>query len=417
MLNPHRVAGAALLSLLLLAGCGGGSTAGSFRTGAPQKLGDPIAGLTQAELNAFERGRLVFERRFRPSEGLGPLYNATSCASCHSTPVTGGSAGLYRNFYLARTGNEAVLGAQVDLPDLPSAVVPAFGPRGPHASAKFSLEGGRPIIPHGTPGLRVAQRNPIPIFGVGLFEFVTDVTIRSHADPDDRDADGISGRVNLDAGFVGRFGVKAQANNIEAFTRPPLMNQMGITSDPFEGSGGIVSGFQVSGGGATDTRLVDGDDAPDPEISRADLGDLILFSRFLAPPRRKSFNTAALRGETLFEDLGCVECHIPSLPSRRGTVEAYTDLLLHDMGSALADGMSFGEPEFSSLDPATSHREFRTQPLWGVSMHAPYLFDGRAETILDAIKGHAGESQEIKDAFLALTSAEQADVIAFLEHL
>ena len=401
----------------LLAACGGGAGAATFRTGAPQKLGDPIQGLTRMEFEAFTRGRKVFERRFKPSEGLGPFYNATSCASCHSTPITGGSAGLYRNFYLARTGDPVVFGSQQDLPGLPSAVIPAFGPRGPHATAKFSLQRGRVIIPHGDPNVRVAQRNTPPIFGVGLFEFVSDATILSNTDPDDMDGDGISGRYNRDATFIGRLGFKAQSNNIEQFTRPPLMNQMGVTSDPFEGSAGIISGQQVSAGGDADVRFVDGDDAPDPEISRSDLGDLIAFTRFLAPPRRKPFDDAARRGEALFTSLGCVKCHIPSLPSTRGPVAAFTDLLLHDLGAALSDDMSFGEPQVANFSEPTSRREFRTQPLWGVAMHAPYLHDGRAETLSEAIRAHGGEATDIRDAFVALTPAAQADVIAFLEHL
>ena len=413
-----RIGAALVGALLFLAACGGGGGGGGpFATGQPQKLGDPIAGLTLAEFEAFQRGRTVFERRFKPSEGLGPHYNATSCASCHSTPTTGGSSKLYRNFYLARTGDPTRLRSQVDFPGLPSAVIPAFGPRESHLTAKFSFEAGRIVVPHEAPGVQVAQRNAIPIFGVGLFEFVRDSTIRANADPDDEDMDGISGRYNRDAGFIGRFGVKAQSNNIEAFTRPPLINQMGITSDPFEGSGAVVAGLQVSGGEFMDTRFVDGDDAPDPEISRQDLGDLIAFTRFLAPPRPKPFNAAATRGEALFESTGCVKCHIPSLPSQRGLVHAYTDLLIHDMGDDLADNMALGEPQASTIDGPTPPREFRTQPLWGVSLHGPWLHDGRAETLREAIEMHAGEAEAIRDAFLALTPDEQADVIAFLEHL
>jgi len=396
------------------AGCGGG--AAPFLTGEPEKLGDPIAGLTQAELDAFNRGKDVFERRFKPSEGLGPFYNATSCASCHSTPVTGGSAGLYRNFYLVRTGDPTRLGGQLDVFGLTSAVIPAFGPRGPHSEAQFSLERGRWLIPQGE-DVRVAQRNAIPIFGVGLFELVSDAVIASHADPDDTDGDGISGRMNFDGDFVGRFGVKAQANNIETFTRPPLLNQMGVTSDPFLGSDGLVRGQQISGGNIVDLPLFDFDDAPDPEISRQDLGDLIAFGKFLAPPLPKPFDAAATRGAALFDTTGCTKCHLPTLETSRGPIHPYTDLLIHEMGAELADSMAFGRPQASTLSDPTSHAEFRTQPLWGVSMTAPFLHDGRAETLLEAITMHGGEAEAIRDTFLALTATERADIIAFLEHL
>jgi CxxC motif-containing protein (DUF1111 family) len=413
----HRLSLALACALVWLAGCGDSRPETPFLTGEPQQLGDPIAGLTQAEFDAFRRGKDVFERRFKPSEGLGPFYNATSCASCHSTPVTGGSAKLYRNFYLARIGDPTQLGAQRDPFGLPSAVIPAYGPRGPHSTAKFSFEGGRWVIPHGEPDLHVAQRNAIPIFGVGLFEFVSDETIASNADPDDADGDGISGRMNFDGDFVGRLGVKAQANNIETFTRPPLLNQMGITSDPFLGSDGLVRGQQISGGNTVDVPNFDADDAPDPEISRQDLGDLIAFTKFLAPPRPRRFNAAATRGQALFESTGCARCHLPSLPSSRGPVHAFTDLLLHEMGPDLADEMAFGRPQDSTISDPTTHAEFRTQPLWGVSLHAPFLHDGRAETLREAITMHGGEAEDIRDAFLLLTPSEQADVVAFLERL
>ena len=206
---------------------------------------------------------------------------------------------------------------------------------------------------------------------------------------------------------------------MELFTRAPLQNQMGVTTNPFLGAAGTVSlgaaPFQVSSGPNEPT--VDNDGVPDPELGHDDLGDLIAFTRFLAPPQKVPFDAAALRGEEQFETIGCVACHIPSLPSSRGQVEAYTDLLLHEMGTELADGFNFGVPQVSAISLSGTSQEFRTQPLWGVSLSAPFLHDGRAETLEQAILLHAGEGQESRDAYDALPVAEQADVIAFLEHL
>lgn len=400
---------------------GDAATAGPIR--APIRLGDPLPGLTPQELAAFQRGKQVFERRFTPEEGLGPLYNATSCSSCHSTPVTGGSAQLYRNFFVAAIDFGSF---QTQLPDLPSVVVPSFG-TGQHASAVFSLEGRRKGIPDFIGAIAVvnSQRNSIPIFGTGLFEFVTNATILSKADPDDSDADGIHGRYNIDtlagSGVFGRFGVKLQSNNIEFFTRGPLQNQMGITSQPLLGSTGIVSlcGIAVAQGGSTaDDDLIDDDGIADPEISAADLGDLIAYTRFLAPPQPREFDTSAAMGELIFDNIGCTACHIPELPTTRfGAARAYTDLLLHEMGPALADGLSFGAPQFSTISHPLSIHEFRTQPLWGVSNNAPYLHDGRAETLHDAIEMHGGEGQAARDDYMALTQPMKDQVIRFLEHL
>lgn len=385
-----------------------------YRPLAGDRLGAPIPGLTDAQLAAFQRGKVVFDKRFTPAEGLGPLYNATSCASCHSTPVSGGSAQLYRNFYLVMIG---VSPLQATFPDLPSPVLPAYGPHDLGGATKFDLETGRfPVPPDffGSP-VQVGQRNAIPIFGTGLFEFISNATILSHADPFDTNADGISGRANYDFGDLGRFGVKSQSNNVERFTRPPLFNQMGITSDPFQGSAGTVSLSSAPQGTLDPDRpIVDNDQAPDPEISVADLGDLVAFTRFLAPPARLPFNAEATQGEALFSQIRCTDCHIPSLPSSMGPVEAFTDLLLHDMGPGLADGMQFGSPQRGG---AATGDEFRTQPLWGVSLHAPFLHDGRAATLYEAVDAHGGEAQASRDAFVALTPAEQSAVIAFLEHL
>lgn len=412
---------AALLLSVKIASCD--SDGGSATSSPTPALGDPLPGLTPTQLAAFERGRVMFEKRFAPSEGLGPLYNATSCSSCHSAPVTGGSSELYRNFYIAKWDVGSGKPELADnLPGLPSAVVPAFG-SGFDALATFTLEGGRHPIPDSIFVFPVisAQRNSIPIFGVGLFELVSDAAILANADPEDLDGDGISGRTNNDLLGLGRFGQKAQANNIEIFTRAPLKNQMGITTDPFLGSGGTVSfghaAFLQGGGFDPDDATEDADGVPDPEMSADDLSDLIAFSRFLAPPQKKTFSEAAERGEITFDAIGCTKCHVPSLPSSKGPVEAFTDLLLHDMGPALADNINFGTPQASLTSPPHTGSEFRTQPLWGVSHFAPYLHDGRAGTLDEAISLHEGEAEAIRDAYLALPQSDRDDLIAFLEHL
>jgi CxxC motif-containing protein (DUF1111 family) len=308
-------------------------------------------------------------------------------------------------------------GRQTPLPGFQSPVVQAFG-----ADANdFSTEIGRRVIPAGTSQpLMIAQRNSLPLFGVGLFESISDATLLANTDPNDEDGDGISGRFNTDAGSLGRFGVKSQSNNIEVFTRAPLQNQLGITSDPFEGGGAVVglSHLFVQVSGDPNQPTVDLDSHPDPEIAREDLGDLIAFTRFLAPPAPLTpFSPAAARGERVFARLGCVACHVPALASARGPVRAYSDLLLHDLGPELADGLGFGLPQASTLSPLTSGGEFRTQPLWGVSLSGPFLHDGRAETLREALEWHGGEAAAIRAEFRSLDPAEQSDLIAFLEHL
>ena len=139
--------------------------------------------------------------------------------------------------------------------------------------------------------------------------------------------------------------------------------------------------------------------------------------RELAPPAPKPFSAAALRGQTQFDTLGCAKCHLPTITSLRGPLAAYTDLLLHDMGVGIADNIAAGVPQSSSIDGPTTYREFRTAPLWGVSMSGPWLHDGRAQTLEEAILAHGGEAQTARDAFANLPQADRADVLAFLESL
>lgn len=394
-------------------------------------LGGPVMGLSPAEYAAFFRGKELFEKDFTRSEGVGPHFNATSCKACHLTPVTGGSAPNYRNFYLAAIGFP---GAQFHIQtpsDLPSMVVPTFSPVGaPRVRIPESGStqvSGLPVI--------TTQRNAPPMFGTGLFELIRNADIAANADPDDTIVpDGISGRLNHDfaldpsvqgqapQGNVGRFGYKNQANFIEPFIRGAANNQMGLTTNPIEGNAGIVQLAAAAQIGSSITDpLTDFDGVPDPEISNADFADIIAFSRFLAPPKPKPFSAAAVAGEALFTSTGCAACHIPTLPLNStlngGSITAYTDLLIHDMGPGLADGLSMGRPQPDSTNPLTTENEFRTQPLWGVSMHAPYLHDGRAGTLHEAILAHGGEGQAARDAYDLLTQQQKDDVIAFLEAL
>lgn len=421
-MTPRR----ALLLSLLLVGCSTqengqvdstGSVTGSSGGGPTVTLHGPET-MSAFDRARFERGRVMFEKQFKPSEGLGPLYNATACRSCHSTPVVGGSAPLYRNFYVAMGGEPDQF--QFALPGLPSLVVPNFGDEG--QPFVHTLTGGRPIIPDQYFGFNIyqAQRGSISALGVGLFEFVSNATILSNADPEDADGDGISGRYNTEAGAIGRFGVKAQANNLESFTRAPLMNQMGITTDPFLGAQSVVSLSAAAAPQGTVNPfdpLTDLDSVADPEMSPEDLGDLIFFSSNLPAPKKKTFDAAAIRGEQLFDQIGCAKCHIPSLPSSKGPVDAYTDLLIHDMGPALADNLVAGTPQLSPSSPGHTGSEWRTAPLWGVSDHPPYLHDGRAETLEEAILLHAGEAAGVTAQFQALGQADRNDVIHFLERL
>jgi len=374
----------ALFAALLLAGCGGGGTAV-----VAVQLGGPNPGLSAGEIATFERGLDVFEHRFTLEEGHGPDFNTSSCKSCHEIPVAGGSSGLYRNFFLAGF----LQGGSFS---------PAFE-NDQFVARTFSYERlMREAIPASA---LIAQRNAPPMFGVGLFERIPDSVIAGNQDPVDLDGDGISGRVNIDGIRIGRFGFKAQEGDLVDFIRSPMFNHMGITSNPPSAAqqAGLSAEPQIVIPGQP---LTDDDGVPDPELLPEDLDDLILYVRELAPPAPLAMDATARRGEALFDEIGCARCHIPNLATADEPILAYTDLLLHDMGPELADGIPMGSATGS---------EFRTQPLWGVRLHAPYLHDGRVGTLDEAIRLHGGEAAAIRNAYVALPAGDRDAILAFLE--
>lgn len=381
-------------------------------------MGTAVPYATAAQRETFERGLDVSLRRFSYSDGLGPAFNVTFCGSCHEKPVSGGSGGLYRNFFL--TG-----------------IVDEYGVFFPSESAGAS--GGVVRLYH-RPGFDepvhpplddrtnvVAQRNPIPFFGVGLLAELSDAELLSRADPDDADGDGISGRANYDRGFVGRFGRKSQTVSIEGFIRGPLKNHLGITTDPLtdaqkaalpvdsssaaaEATGSLLRGLLPFGqAAASDGPIVDDDEAPDPELSTDDLFDLVSMAMLMAAPEvRTELTPLEASGRDTFDAIGCAACHTPRLEGPRGPLPVYSDLLLHDMGPELADGLQQGEADGS---------EFRTQPLWGVAAVGPYLHDGRATTLDEAIRMHGGEGASSQRRYVGLDAEEQGALLAFLHTL
>ncbi len=400
----HGLFGICLAAVLLAAcGDGGGADDATADPSLFAKLGDPLPTVSSAEQAAFERGRQIALRRFTPATGLGPAFNVSFCGGCHEKPVLGGSAGHYRDFTL--------VGRKL----LDDTVVPR-GKNG--VQRQYSLELGRE--PSDMEANVIAPRNPIPFFGAGLLLEIPEEEILRRTDPDDLDADGISGRANIVDGFVGRFGRKAQTSSLEIFLRGPLFNHLGITTEPLSASRRALLPMRLGGAARTtaalilkqavipDTDTIDLDGAPDPELSDQDLFDLLSFTMLLAPPTPDEPSPQTRRGSDLFSSLGCDSCHSRSLEGPRGPVPAYTDLLLHDMGEALADRFSM-----QGAGPA----EFRTQPLWGVVAVAPYLHDGRAGTLDEAIRWHGGEAEASATAYAELSEGEQGDLLAFLASL
>jgi CxxC motif-containing protein (DUF1111 family) len=379
---------------------------GPVAEGISAKLGEPLPSASAEQLATFQRGRDVVQKRFDLADGLGPTFNVTFCGACHERPVVGGSAALYRNFFLSgqRTSNGSFVIGDV------GGVVRVF-----------SYDEDSPARPPIAQEKNVfAQRNAIPFFGAGLIAELDGDTILANADPDDLDGDGISGRANFENSLVGRFGRKSQTTSIEGFVRGPVFNHMGVTTDPLTDAARAQLPVDSSLGSllkrsartlqaaATDEPNSDDDGVPDPEMTQDELFDLVSFVMLLAAPQLDEPTEQSERGRLLFHEAGCSKCHIPRIEGPRGPLPIYSDLLIHDMGEDLADGIEQG---------VAKGNEFRTHPLWGIASVGPYLHDGRADTLTEAILMHGGEGQSARDAFDALSDAEQADVIEFLMSL
>jgi CxxC motif-containing protein (DUF1111 family) len=417
----------------------------------PSAFSAPIPGLSRDERRAFSVGNSFFRDNWVAApasaegrDGLGPHFAANSCSACHQDdgrglpPLAELGAGRGSVLFVSpweRDGEpHEVYGVQLQdqsvegvarevaivaaraserrrLPDgstvelerlVPTVESPAYGPLG---RVRLSLRVGPQVI------------------GMGLLEAVPDKELLALEDPDDRDGDGISGRAHRvksadGATRVGRFGWKASQPTLEAQVAAALHGDMGLTSParPAENhSSAQADASAAASGGA-------------PEVDELKVARLAHYCRVLAVPAPRTPDTDAARaqverGRALFASASCAACHRPALRTggdspierlREVEFEAYTDLLLHDMGDELADDRRDGE---------ATGREWRTPPLWGVGLieavngHTRLLHDGRARGIDEAILWHGGEAAGARDAFTAMSAEDRAALVAFVKSL
>ena len=393
---------AACSAVLLPLGCA------DLLTSAPDD-GDlfdaPVEGLSATELQAFVRGDQEFGRRFSPSSGLGPIFNNVSCASCHSGDGRGRLENALHRIGTSEDGFLASLGG----PQIQNKAI-----TGAHAETVPSR-------------FAVSVRLPPPVFGVGLIEAIPESAILANADSADRDHDGISGRPNwvYAADYVpastpgsgaelriGRFGRKAQTSNLVEQTVGAYLQDMGITSDFLPNE--VTNPFFHA-------QTLAADHVADPEVPASTVQSVVHYIRTLAPPRAAPENGAVAEGRTHFDRIGCSRCHVTSFTTGTSVVtaltgkrvELYSDLLLHDMGDELADDRP---------DGLASGREWKTPPLWGLRLMRDFLngdafllHDGRARSVDEAIRMHAGEAKAIRDAYLALPAEQRAALLKFVE--
>jgi len=413
---------------IALAAAGIGIAAGRVASGitgctGPSRPADPALG---REL--FQREWRRDDPRSHGGDGLGPLYNANSCVACHGQPDPGGAGVVGMNVDLVSAATShptlalspaersALVRLHPAFADAPAIVLHHSGTDpGYDAFRRGLLEGepdDKPLprrFPRGEFTLTHSRRNSPPLFGVGRIDAVPEALLVKAARRKFPDFPEVHGRVaRTQGGKAGRFGWKGQVPDLNEFVLSACAGELGLE---------VPGHHQARRPGAP---------VPDSsprglDMDGAECADLVAFVGGLpAPvvrPPSTSYEAAAIAdGRQAFVAIGCATCHAPSMGPAVGI---YSDLLLHDMGQGLSDsGQYYGgsAPADGPLAGATE-REWRTPPLWGFRDSGPYLHDGRAETLAEAVALHGGEADRTARRFARLVPFYQSAITLFLESL
>jgi CxxC motif-containing protein (DUF1111 family) len=419
----------------------------------PADAGGPIAGLSEAEAAFFDAGKDDFAETEEVDDGLGPTMNLDGCGNCHAYPATGGSS--------PRVNPQVALAA-ASRNSVPSFITLS----GPVREARFirnadgTPDGGVHALftiagRSDAPGCVLAQPNferelarhnvifriPAPLFGAGLIEQIPDSAILANmaSGASVKRQFGIRGRANFalsgrtvsgqsnhngNDGTIARFGWKAQNKSLLLFSAEAYNVEMGISNELFQTERDETPSCQFR----TVPNSITNPAAASPIEAISSIEKFAFFQRFLAPPTQspdKPGGSQSIgRGRTLFGSIGCALCHTPMMQTGNSPVEAlrnrpvnlYSDLLTHDMGPGLADGVTQGQ---------AGPQEFRTAPLWGLGKRIFFLHDGRTSDLLEAIEQHrsgggrggASEANQIVANFERLRESQKQDILNFLRSL
>ncbi len=367
-----------------------------------QLLDGPVEGLNYGQSSLFLAGDVAFnDEIFTAQKGLGSIFVATSCGSCHAGDGKGHPFTTLTRFgQTDSTGNKFL---QFGGPQLQNRALPGYLPEQIPAGATFS------------------KFTPPANTGLGFVELVSDADILAMADPNDVNGDGISGvpnwialppfitpnanAISQNGKYIHRFGKKAAAYNLLHQTVNAYNQDIGITSsfDPKD----VYSGLNI-----------------DPEVSDQTIQNVVFYLQTLkAPIQRDQDNAEVIQGKNLFIQAGCESCHKQTLttgssniaPLSNKVFHPYTDLLMHDMGPGLDDGYTEGNAKTY---------EWRTPPLWGLGLSPNsqggqffLMHDGRAKNIEEAIQMHGGEAAASKNKFNQMAVAERTAILKFLKSL
>lgn len=367
-----------------------------------QILDGPVEDLSPEQHRLFLRGDVAFnDDIFTPERGVGPLFVATSCGSCHAGDGKGHPFTTLTRFGQTDSSGNKFL--HMGGPQLQHRAIPGFQPE---------------LIPSGA---TFSKFTPPANTGLGFLDAVPDAALLALADEHDVDGDGISGRPNWvqppaytalrpgtierNGKYIARFGKKAATYDLLQQTAVAYNQDIGISS--IYESNDTYSGEEI-----------------DPEISTQTVLDVVFYLKTLKAPVQRTPDDAIVdKGRQLFISITCSKCHTPTLVTGPSAIAAladktfhpYTDLLLHDMGAGLDDGYTEG---------TATTAEWRTPPLWGLGLSKKsqgggyfLLHDGRANSIEAAILLHGGEAQQSKNNFQQLTVNDRNALIRFLESL
>jgi CxxC motif-containing protein (DUF1111 family) len=379
----------------------------------------------------FERNWVAAPASTRATDGLGPLFNARSCVRCHA----GGGRGtlqideqglLSSPALVLQLSNDPVYGLQLQSNAIQGHAAEARIVVHNRLASILFADGERialqrrdfqPIdLAYGEfhPATRISPRLAPSLRGLGLIEQISEQEILRYADPDDRDNDGISGRPQWltpsgQSRLLGRFGWKATLPTLEAQTAQALAIDIGLSNPWHPQHRGDCSAAQMRCRRAPNGASAHFDDL---ELSAQMLMLIVRYLQQLAPPAANTNEHTA--GAILFRRTGCAGCHRPQFSLAGSLIYPYSDLLLHDMGSGLADGLAAA---------AASGSEWRTAPLWGLAASVKdkasvaLLHDGRARSITEAIYLHDGEARRAREKFSALSAGQRPTLLNFLENL
>ncbi|MEM7764052.1 MAG: di-heme oxidoredictase family protein [Pseudomonadota bacterium] len=364
-------------------------------------------------------------------DGLGPVFSARSCVACHASGGRGDSlrfkpravGTVYRLVdeptLRARFGTHLQPRATYDM-NADGRRVSGFYSGEPYPNIEIrsldTIAGSLRQIHAGlgdAPMYSVSPRLAPGIVGLGLLEAIPESRLVALADPEDNDFDGISGRINWigdgDQRLAGRFGWKAPHPSVADQTADAFRNDIGITSalapeEPCSSAQTLCSA-QRRGDGPVGEH----------EINEQLFDYVVQFTSSLGVPDARPVNPEIDRGRMLFNDARCASCHTPShkvtINKQQQEIWPYTDLLLHDMGPLLADGV---------VEGSATGGEWRTPPLWALGAakqlnpETGFLHDGRASTIHEAVLWHGGEAAPAAAKFNKFSKADQDALVAFV---